>query len=283
MSDEGVRAEGTLGIGELARRTGLTQQVIRAWESRFDFPIPARTDGGRRLYSPDDVDRLQRVVALKESGVRLAQAVARIRGEESVAAPSIYAAIRDRHPQIESRVLRRDVLVPISHAIEDEAMSRASRPLVFGCFQRETFYRQAAPRWEEIARTAGACLVFADFSTIASGAGRPVEVPLEPESPLLREWAVVVTGHSFSVVLTAWEVPRQTNVPLHEREFESMFTFDPAAVRTAAEVCVAAARSSRVVPARLLRTLGEHLATEPTPAHGVDALVLRAFDYLQRR
>ena len=221
-------------------------------------------------------------MALKESGVRLAQAITRVRGEESAGPLSIYGALRERHPQAEPRVLRREVLVAISHAIEDEAMSRASRPVVFGAFQRESYYRHAAPRWREIARTAGACLVFADFPGTGGGAGGPVEVPLEPESPLLREWAVVVTAPSFSVALTAWEVPPPTSVGERHREFESMFTFDPAAVRTAAEVCVSAARGTGAVPAPVLATVGEHLAAEPTPTHGVDALVVRAFDYLQR-
>ena len=68
----------TIGIGELSRQTGLTQQAIRAWESRFGFPTPERTDGGRRQYAVADVDRIQRVMALKESGVRLASVCARV-------------------------------------------------------------------------------------------------------------------------------------------------------------------------------------------------------------
>ena len=105
--------------------------------------------------------------------------------------------------------------------------------------------------------------------------------PLAPDAPLLREWAVVVTAPSLSVLLTAWEVPYQPTVPTRRRTFESTFTFDPAAVRTAAEVCVAAARASGVVPTSELSALGDTLAAEPTPSHGVDSLVMRAFDYLQ--
>ena len=273
----------TIGIGELARRTGLTQQAVRAWETRFGFPVPQRSEGGRRQYAEVDVERVRRVLALKDSGVRLAAAIARVRGEDDDGRPlSVYAELRRRHPHLESRVLRRDVLVAVSHAIEDEAMSRADRPHVFGAFQREEFYRQASGRWEEIARTAGSCLVYADFPVVAGGAGAPVEVPLGPDAPLLREWAVVVTAPSFSVVLTAWEVPRQQEVPPAHRRFESVFTFDPAAVRTAAEVCVLAARTSGEVDPALLSRIDDSLATEPTPSAGVDALVVRAFDYLQR-
>jgi hypothetical protein len=35
------------------------------------------------------------------------------------------------------------------------------------------------------------------------------------------------------------------------------------------------------VPGPLLETIGEFLAPEPTPSHGVDSLVVRAFGYLQ--
>ncbi|MGC4110070.1 MAG: DICT sensory domain-containing protein [Nocardioides sp.] len=270
----------TIGIAELARRTGLSQQAIRAWETRFDFPVPERTAGGRRSYDVADVDRLQRVVALKESGVRLAQAIARVRTEVSSGPLSVYSAVRERHPQVESRRLRRDVLVAISRAIEDEAMARATKPVVFGAFQRESFFRQAAGRWGEIARTSSLCVVLADFPEPARGPGAPVEVPLPADSPLLREWAVVVLAPSLSVALTAWEVPSQDAGD--DREFESVFTFDPAAVRTAAEVCASAARAASGSSRSLLAALDSSLAVEPTASHGVDALVVRSFEYLQR-
>ncbi len=277
----GVTTPAPIGIGELARRTGLTQQAIRAWESRFGFPAPARSDGGRRQYADTDVDRLQRVLALKASGVRLASAIARVVGEEDGRRLSVYGELRRSHPQLESRVLGRRVLVAISHAIEDEAMSRTTRPHVFGAFQRAEFYRASSHRWQEIARTASSCLVFADFAGGAGDLGEPLLVPLEPDAPLLREWAVVVAAPSFSVVLTAWEIPRQGHLPPSDRQFESLFTFDPAAVRTAAGVCVETARSSGEVDLDLLRRIDDSLAAEPTAGIAVDALVVRAFDYLQ--
>jgi len=275
-----------IGIGELARRTGLSQQAIRAWETRFGFPTPARGEGGRRQYAEADAERLQRVIALKDSGVRLASAIARVRNEERDGRPlSVYAELRRSYPHLESRVLRRRVLVAISHAIEDEAMSRAARPHVFGAFQREEFYRAASRRWAEIARTASSCLVFADFAKGRGAPGRrrtPVEVPLDPDAPLLREWAVVVVAPALSVALTAWEIPRQQDVPVDEREYESVFTFDPEAVRAAAETCVAAARASGEVASALLEGIEDSLAVEHTAGGAVDALVVRAFDYLQR-
>ena len=273
-----------IGIGELARRTGVEQQVIRAWEARFGFPEPRRTESGRREYDEAEVDRVARVLALKDSGVRLAQAIDRVRSQGVDGSRlSVYAELRRRHPHLQHRVLRRDVLIAVSHAIEDEALARAVRPVVFGGFQREEFYRRSARRWDELARTATSCVVLADFAEPAGGGGRPVQVALEDGSPLLREWAVVVSSPDFSAVLTAWEMPGEHAVPRAEQRFESVFSFDPAAVRTAVDVCVAAATSAGADRLPDLTLTDPALAEAATPSAGVDAFVARAFDYLQQR
>jgi DNA-binding transcriptional MerR regulator len=247
-----------LGIGDLARRTGLTPQVIRAWETRFGFPQPRRTPSGRRVYDPSDVDRIARVLTLKESGSRLAQAIARVvqQGDADDRDLSVYGELRRRLPHLESRLMRREVLVSISRAIEDEALARAVRPLVFGTFQREEFYVQSAPHWQELAR-----------------------VPLDSDSPLLREWAVVVRSTDFSTVLTAWEVPGSG--PPGDRQFETIFSFEPDAVRVAVETCLAAARSAGLSTEAILRDPAADMGPPRTSSPGVDALVLRAFGYLQ--
>lgn len=40
------------------RRTGLTAELLRAWERRYGVVTPARTKGGQRIYSEADVARL---------------------------------------------------------------------------------------------------------------------------------------------------------------------------------------------------------------------------------
>ena len=40
------------------RRTGLSADVLRAWERRYRAILPDRTQGGQRLYSDEDVERL---------------------------------------------------------------------------------------------------------------------------------------------------------------------------------------------------------------------------------
>lgn len=66
-------------IGELARRSGLTPDVLRVWERRFGLFSPERTPGGYRLYTPDDERLAHEVVALKARGLLLAAAVEQAR------------------------------------------------------------------------------------------------------------------------------------------------------------------------------------------------------------
>ncbi|MGE0439280.1 MAG: MerR family transcriptional regulator [Gemmatimonadales bacterium] len=40
------------------RRTGLSAELLRAWERRYGVVAPSRTEGGQRLYSESDVTRL---------------------------------------------------------------------------------------------------------------------------------------------------------------------------------------------------------------------------------
>lgn len=66
-------------IGELARRTGLTPDVLRVWERRFGLFSPQRTPGGYRLYTPEDERLAHEVIALKTRGLPLSVAVEQAR------------------------------------------------------------------------------------------------------------------------------------------------------------------------------------------------------------
>ncbi len=60
-------------IGIVARRTGLTPAVLRAWERRYGVVLPLRTEGGQRHYSDDDVLRLSLLRRATEGGRRISQ------------------------------------------------------------------------------------------------------------------------------------------------------------------------------------------------------------------
>jgi methanogenic corrinoid protein MtbC1 len=50
---------GLFRIGELSRRTGVSVDLIRAWERRYALLAPARSEANFRLYSAEDVARLR--------------------------------------------------------------------------------------------------------------------------------------------------------------------------------------------------------------------------------
>lgn len=51
-----------------AKRSGLTPAALRAWERRYQAVHPGRSEGGQRLYSDRDVERLRTLRALTEVG-----------------------------------------------------------------------------------------------------------------------------------------------------------------------------------------------------------------------
>jgi DNA-binding transcriptional MerR regulator/DNA-binding CsgD family transcriptional regulator len=61
-------------IGELSRRTGVSPDLLRKWESRYGVVEPTRTPGSRRLYSPLDLARIQWMLRYLKRGVGAAQA-----------------------------------------------------------------------------------------------------------------------------------------------------------------------------------------------------------------
>jgi MerR family transcriptional regulator, light-induced transcriptional regulator len=72
---------GHLRIGELSRRTGVSIELLRAWERRYGLLAPARTAGGFRLYGDDDERRVRRMQQLLDTGISAAEA-ARLAVEE---------------------------------------------------------------------------------------------------------------------------------------------------------------------------------------------------------
>lgn len=76
--DSGAPApdHGVYGISVAAELSGVAVQSLRLYESH-GLITPARSDGGTRRYSADDLARLKRIGELVEAGINLA-GIARI-------------------------------------------------------------------------------------------------------------------------------------------------------------------------------------------------------------
>ena len=67
---------GLLRIGELSRRTGVSPELLRAWERRYSLLKPMRSTGGLRLYTSDDLERVTRMQQHLADGLAAAEAAA---------------------------------------------------------------------------------------------------------------------------------------------------------------------------------------------------------------
>jgi DICT domain-containing protein/predicted DNA-binding transcriptional regulator AlpA len=285
----------TLTIGDLAERTGLTPATLRVWESRHGFPRPVRLESGHRRYDERDVDLVLQVLRRRDSGSRLEVAIAAVAlAQASVTdppqAPSIYATMRRLQPGLQPQRLRKSTLLALSWAIEDECCSRAEKPMIFGAFQKEAYYRAAEERWAEMARVARSTMVFAGFSSAdADDAGEPRQVSgttfvqLPEDAPMRREWAVVCDAPNYPAMLTAWELPGQSSVADRQRLFECIWTVEPGAVRDAARTCAQVAQQfghDEAVP--LLYELADNPPPPPLELLQATALLNRVVAYVDR-
>jgi DNA-binding transcriptional MerR regulator len=66
--------DGIYSIGAVARMLGVPAQTLRAWEDRYQQIVPARSGGGQRLYSRDQVDQLSFIRNQIEQGLQPADA-----------------------------------------------------------------------------------------------------------------------------------------------------------------------------------------------------------------
>lgn len=108
---------GPLRIGEFARRVGVSPELLRAWERRYGLLQPTRSEGGFRLYTAEDAERVSRMKRALDDGLSAAeaarQALARARPAEGLlddARVRLLAAVHGYD----------DVAV---HAILDEALA----------------------------------------------------------------------------------------------------------------------------------------------------------------
>src|SRR6478735_6335207 len=73
-SDRMLTEAGALRIGEFARRVGVSPELLRAWERRYNLLEPIRSNGGFRLYTPEDAERVARMQRGLAEGLSAAEA-----------------------------------------------------------------------------------------------------------------------------------------------------------------------------------------------------------------
>jgi DNA-binding transcriptional MerR regulator/methylmalonyl-CoA mutase cobalamin-binding subunit len=105
-------------VRHAARLAGVSPELLRAWERRYQLVRPTRTPSGYRVYSPADVELLRSAARLVEAGHSISD-VARLSGEEIRAAAADLGPGPDRpdEPTLPSAA-REDVIAVAVQAIE---------------------------------------------------------------------------------------------------------------------------------------------------------------------
>lgn len=82
-SDQTEKKDQRYQIGEVADRTGVTQRTLRFYEEKGLLNPPERMEGGFRLYSEEDIQRIQYIRQLQQLlGFTLADIKEMVEAEE---------------------------------------------------------------------------------------------------------------------------------------------------------------------------------------------------------
>lgn len=270
--------DATLTIGQLAERAGTQPGTLRMWEARYGFPRAQRLASGHRRYPESELEHVRDVLGLRETGLSLPAAIERVLAEPADSPTSIFAGLRRRLPELDAHPVPKQLLLAMSHAIEDEASARGAGGLLAGSFQRERFYRGAERRWRTFAGPTALCFVLADFERPRAGDG-PLELPLDREHPLAREWSVVWDAPEFAACLAARERTRP-ELPDRERVFDTLWSVERSVVRQAAQAAVElAARAAPDLELTVPARVGEPAEPDPDEARRATAVTNRMLGY----
>jgi MerR family transcriptional regulator, light-induced transcriptional regulator len=140
-----VTDDGVLRIGELSKRSGVSPDLLRAWERRYGLLRPTRSSGGLRLYSQADLDRVRVMREHLDAGLAAAQAAA--------------AAMRPGSPEpapaaLSPAAMRRDLAAaldefdePRAQAILDHVLAAVTVDTLLGEVILP-YLREIGARWE---------------------------------------------------------------------------------------------------------------------------------------
>lgn len=136
-----------LRIGELSRRSGVSPELLRAWERRYGLLDPIRSAGGLRLYSLADLERVRVMQQHLADGLAAAEAAAAaLRGlgestQVATARGSSVAAVDELAAALEG------FDEPRAHAIFDRLLAEVTLD-VFLSEIVMPYLRDLGARWE---------------------------------------------------------------------------------------------------------------------------------------
>jgi MerR family transcriptional regulator, light-induced transcriptional regulator len=120
-----------LRIGELSRRSGVSPELLRAWERRYGLLRPTRSAGGLRLYSPEDLVRVRLMRAHLADGLAAAEAAA-LASRAGVAEQASAAALSSAALRSELAAALAGFDEPRAQAVVDRVLATATLDTLLG-------------------------------------------------------------------------------------------------------------------------------------------------------
>lgn len=145
-------------IGQLAERTGISPERLRAWQTRYGLLQPARSDGGFRVYSADDERRVLLMRRHLDAGLAAAQAASLARDGVVAAATMRRPAALPRPVVIAARRRMRQAFRNYDEAAMERALDELLSAFTVDAVLRDAicpFLRELGQAWEEGQATPG--------------------------------------------------------------------------------------------------------------------------------
>src|SRR4051812_41338034 len=124
---EADRTPGLVRIGELSRRVGVSEHLLRAWETRYGLIAPTRSPGGYRLYSTDDEERVRRMQFHLARGLHAAEAARAAIGDNGSPPGTSATEARELAEQPDLAALGDDLRVALDALDEPQAQAVLDR------------------------------------------------------------------------------------------------------------------------------------------------------------
>jgi MerR family transcriptional regulator, light-induced transcriptional regulator len=139
-----VHDPGLLRIGELSRRSGVSPELLRAWERRYRLLSPTRSPGGLRLYSLEDLERVRLMRHHLARGLAAAEAAA-LASELPLATAGVDTPLADAKDELAEALDAFDE--PRAHAVLDSLLATATIDTVLASVVLP-YLHELGERWE---------------------------------------------------------------------------------------------------------------------------------------
>jgi signal transduction histidine kinase len=188
---------------------------------------------------------------------------------------SLFRALVEDYPALQTMSVSKGVLVVASHLIEELAASAPDPSLLLSGFQHTRHWAAERDRYLQLSGETDVIAVFAGHESPPEWGTDHVGIRLATGNPLEQEWFVLSIGPTLAITLCGLDEATHAREPAPEgrvpgdesdRQFEVVWSMDPAVAKAAAEVVVKAIERDAPERAAEVRDRIAGMLPEPTPA-----------------